>query len=175
MQTCYCTGVSSIGVWVWSSSEWMQCCARSKNQWLGEELVHPQLCPCSSRGQPVLICLLGTKQMSMGETWGLKKITVGSKAMESKDLTLSVPRCSLFPSWHEPRGVLNSGSDSIQGCRVSRLGEYFDTVSWILNGWTSMVCLRVPNTLHGAIILNPGRRWIPSAAILPDRGQLLSQ
>lgn len=34
-------------------------------------------------------------------------------AMESKDLTLSVPTCSLFPSCHEPRGMLSSGSDRI--------------------------------------------------------------
>lgn len=89
-----------------------------------------------------------------------------SKAMKSKDLTLSVPRCSLFLFWHEPNGVLNS-EYRVQACRVSKLREWSDTLSWILNGWTTMIFLYAPSTLHGTLIPNPRWRQIPSVATLP--------
>lgn len=103
----------------------------------------------------------------MGETWRHTFSTcMKSKSMKSTDLTFSVPRRSLFLSWHKPSGVLNS-EYRIWGCRVSKLREYSDTLSWILNGWTTMVFLHVPSTLHGTLIPNPRWRWIPSVATLP--------
>lgn len=130
-QWCWCGGFSLLGQ--------LQCCACSEAQEWGEEFVHAQLCQCSSCGQPVFICVPSTKQISAGGTWGVQTFTIESKAW---DLTLSLPRCSLFPSWQWSRGVLNSRSHRMQGSRASRLREYLDTISWILNGWASMVCLR---------------------------------
>lgn len=97
-------------------------------------------------------------------------IPMECKNMESKDLMLPVPKRSFLPSWHELRGVLNSGSDKIWGRRVSRLGEYFDRASWILNDWTTMVCLHAPNTSHRTVIPHSGWKWIPSVAALAGSG-----
>lgn len=69
--------------------EWMQCCAHSKTQGLGEKLVCPQICPWPACFN--LPSWYSTSNLRL-QTFSMK-----SKAIKSKDLTLCVHRCSLCP------------------------------------------------------------------------------